>query len=103
MEQLAAHLPHQYMTLAKDSKQSEVGKQFSEFIKLQQTTSKKTAPKRFSFEIYRAEERWVEPRRYINFIRLYQGKDGNTRLKCTDGYRIYFVFFFTACCFVVRM
>ncbi|XP_065069336.1 rho GTPase-activating protein 45-like [Rhopilema esculentum] len=65
MEQLAAHLPHQYMTLAKDSKQSEVGKQFSEFIKLQQTTSKKTAPKRFSFEIYRAEERTDSDKGYI--------------------------------------
>ena len=59
MECLAAHLPQQYSALAKDSKQSEVGKQFAEFIKLQQATSKKSTPKRFSFEIYQADDRFV--------------------------------------------
>lgn len=57
MEQLAVRLPQHYSALAKDNKLSEIGKQFAEFIKLQQTTSRKATPKRFSFELYVADDR----------------------------------------------
>ena len=59
MKFLSAPLPVQYQTLAEDSKQSEVGKQFAEFIKLQQETSKKATSTRYSFELYVAEDRFV--------------------------------------------
>ena len=58
MEQLASPLPQQYSTLAKDNKQSEIGKQFAEFIKLQQTTSKKATTTRYTFEPYVADDRY---------------------------------------------
>ena len=57
MEQSVAHLPQHYSALAKDNKQSEIGRQFAEYIKLQQTTSRKATPKRFSFELYVADDR----------------------------------------------
>ena len=75
MKVLSAPLPVQYQTLAEDSKQSEVGKQFAEFIKLQQETSKKATSIRYSFELYVAEDRFV-----VNFlsnfieVRLYLSK-----------------------------
>jgi len=65
MEQLASPLPQQYSTLAKDNKQSEIGKQFAEFIKLQQTTSKKATPTRYTFEPYVADDRSSTDKGYI--------------------------------------
>ena len=59
MKVLSAPLPVQYQTFAEDSKQSEVGKQFAEFIKLQQETSKKATTTHYSFELYVAEDRYV--------------------------------------------
>ncbi len=58
MKSLSAPLRIQYQTLAEDSKQYVVGNQFAEFIKLQQATSKSATPKRFSFELYVADDKY---------------------------------------------
>ncbi len=59
MKSLSAPLRVQYQTLAEDSKQYVVGTQFAEFIKIQQTTSKAATPKRFTFELYVADEKYA--------------------------------------------